>query len=173
MADNKSNTRTVVNKTLFCVDKVNTIRIDGTVIKTNVPTQNGKFANYETGYFIKLHNHANKDREDARVYLGPSTALAMASHILDQLAGRTEGNFEALVGNGGNNILRAGIINQGPGISITIGAVETFGLLDINGLRGFAELMKIVVTNVEAKMIDAKSKDDYKKWQVSQRNKGN
>lgn len=172
MAGNKSSRRIVVSKTIFSVDRENYIHIDGTVVKTNISTQNGKIANYETGYFIQLHNHINKDREDAGVYLEPYMALAMASHILDQLAGMVEGVFEAHIGNGGNYILRAGRLNQREGVSIVIGSVETFVELDTNGLRGFAELIKVVVSNVEARMIDAKSKDDYKKWQASQKNKG-
>ncbi|HID35966.1 MAG TPA: hypothetical protein EYP39_01095 [Ghiorsea sp.] len=169
MARSKSSRRTVVSKTIFCTNRKNYIHIDGTVVKTNISTENGKVANYETGYSIALHNHEHKDREDAVVYLDPSTALAMASHILDQLAGVVEGSFETLIGNGGNHTLIAGRLNQREGVSIIIGPIETFVELGANGLRGFAELMKVVVSNVEAKMIDAKSKDDYKKWQASQK----
>jgi len=171
MAGNKSSKRIVVSKTIFCTNRENYIHIDGTVVKTNISKENGKVANYDTGYFISLHDHANKDREDAVVYLEPSMALAMASHILDQLAGRVEGSFETPVGNGMNYTLRAGRFNQREGVSIVIGRIETFVNLGINNLRGFAELMKVIVSNVEAKMIDAKSKDDYKKWQASQQNK--
>ncbi len=163
MASNQ-NTITVVNKTIFCKDKEHTIKIDGTIIRTVVSSQNGSFINFESGYYIKVHNHSAKDNtqqkgEDLKVYLGPVAALAMASHILDQLRGSVEGNYEALTGKNGANIVRAGITNNGPGLSITIGGAESFGSLTINELRGFAELLKVTVANIEAKLIDAKAKD--------------
>ncbi len=165
---NKSTTRTVVNKTIFCPNKEQTIRIDGTVIKTIVETPTGKFDNFDTGFYIKIHSHANKDTEDFKVYLSASTTLSLASHVLDQMRGLVSTNFEALTGTGGLNILRAGMFGEKMGVSISIGDANSFAPLDGNGMRGFAELLKIIVASVEAKMIDTKSKDDYRKWKKQQ-----
>jgi hypothetical protein len=164
----KSTTRTVINKTIFCPDKEQTIRIDGTVIKTVVETQSGRFDSYDTGFYVKIHSVENKNREDFKMYLSATTALSMSSHVLDQLRGLVSGNFEALTGSGGQNILRAGDMDGTLGVSMSIGDGHAMAILDHNSMRGFAELLKAVVYTVEAKMVDMKSKDDYRKWKKQQ-----
>jgi len=154
----KTITHTVLNHTIFCTDKEHTIRIDSTIKVKTTPNPNGTspFVNYSTGFYIKVHNHAQKGGEDFKVYLTPETTLSLASHMLCQLDGTQGENYEALTGRGGTNILRAGITAKGPGLLITIGGNEAFAPLNNNMLRGFAELLKVTVANVEAGMLRMK-----------------
>lgn len=143
-------TRTISNRAFFCNKGKTRVLVDSTVNERVLSGKSGQYKAFSTSFFLKI---ARDDGVTTSVSIDSSVMLSMASHILSQMDGLEDGPSEQLVGVGGSNILRAGILSQGPGISITVGSTEEYAQFIRSELRGFAESVKVIVAAAEYRMV--------------------
>lgn len=140
-------TRTIVNKTIYANSGM-IIKIDGAVTR-EVSGDKGQYALYTTAFFIKIVDKAVGPKPVCLAKLAPHQALSMASHILDRIVGAETTNFEEIISADHRSSIRAGIFNAGYGVQITNGSAPIIAPLPKNGLRGFAELLRVTVQTCE------------------------
>ncbi len=151
-----SNMRQIVNKTIYANDSM-IIKIDG-VIDKKISGDRGQYAAYDTTFFIKIIDKRVGPQPVCSAKLAPHQALSMASHILDRIVGAENSNFEEIISKDQRDSIRAGVFSAGYGVQITSGSAPIFAPLHKNGLRGFAELLRVTVQTCEHFAAVARSK---------------
>ncbi len=155
------NLRAVVNKTIYANENM-IIKIDGAVSK-EISGKNGEYATYDTIFFIKIVDKRVGSNHICLARLGPHQALSMASHILDRIIGVETSNFEEIISKNQRDSIRAGVFSAGYGVQITSGSAPILAPLHKNGLRGFAELLRVTVQTCEHFAAVAKSNYEARK----------
>ncbi len=155
------NLKTIVNKTIYANESM-IIKIDGAISK-EISGERGEYATYDTTFFIKIIDKRVGSKHICLAKLAPHQALSMASHILDRIVGAENSNFEEITSRDQRDSIRAGIFSAGYGVQITSGSAPILAPLHKNGLRGFAELLRVTVQTCEHFAAVAKSKYEVRK----------